>query len=82
MPEGPDDGFSCKYSSSPEGNIWISVFRRQIMKKKGLKLGLEGWAGREKSCAFPPKGVDLYCWETTAWVETKCLAGTLRIMPE
>lgn len=39
----------------PKETLWISVFRRHIMKKKELKLGLEGWAGREKPCPFPPK---------------------------
>lgn len=41
----------------PKETLWISVFRRHIMKKKELKLGLEGWAGREKPCPFPPKGL-------------------------
>lgn len=34
--------------------LWIGVFRRYVMKKT---YGLEGWTGREKSCAFPSKGL-------------------------
>lgn len=54
---------------------------------KGLKLGLEGWAGREKPCAFLPKGLVIsaaviHPEKQQPWVETKYLTGTLRIMPE
>lgn len=52
-----------------------------------LKLGFEGWAGREKSCGFPPKGLVIsaaviHPEKQQPWVETKYLTGTLRIMPE
>ena len=37
--------------------LWIGMFRSYMMRKKEPELGLERWAGREKSCAFPPKGL-------------------------
>lgn len=57
MPKGPDDGFSCKCSYSPEGNVWISVFRRQIMKKKlGLNLALKDGQAEKNLVVFHQRG--------------------------
>lgn len=55
----------------------------EIMKKKGLELGLEGWAGRKVLC-LSTKGVGNFysCdppWKTTALGGNKDLIGTLRI---
>lgn len=54
------------------------------MKKKGLKLGLEGWAGRQKSRAFPPKGLVIstaviHPGEQQPWVETSTLQELLEL---
>lgn len=57
MPPGPENEFGISAPTVQKETLWIGVFRKQVMKKKGLQLGLEGWAGREKSCAFPRKGL-------------------------
>lgn len=36
---------------------WIGVVRSHTIRKNELELGLERWAGREKSCACPQKGL-------------------------
>lgn len=58
--------------------LWIGVFRRHIMKKRGLKLDLKGWTGRERSCAFPSKWLVISTAVTHArkqqpWIEMKYL---------
>lgn len=63
MPRGSKDEFSCKCSYSPEGMYGLVSLEDRY--EEGLKFGPEGWAGREKSCAFPPKGlvISIYCYD-------------------
>lgn len=57
MPQGQKMGSAVSVPTVQKETLWTAEFRSYIMSKKELELGLERWAGREKSRAFPTNGL-------------------------
>lgn len=61
--KGQLTGSALSAPAVQKDTLSIGVFRRHIMKKKGLKLGLEERGRQGKIMCFSTKGVgDFYCY--------------------
>lgn len=62
-PKGQLTGSALSAPAVQKDTLSIGVFRRHIMKKKGLKLGLEERGRQGKITCFSTKGAgDFYCY--------------------